>query len=228
MKRKDFQKFLFAAAGLVVLAMRNILYATAVDATGRVAAGHPLRWAVTGVSLLAAVGIVLSWKEEALPKQGLNAGLGHLALALGIGTTVAANAPLMPGTLGLAWLVSGWLSVPCLAVAGFFRLKKQPVPFLTHAIPTVFLLVHLLNHYQLWCRNPQLMDILFPLLAVIALTVTLYQHTAFDVGMGSGRQLNAAQCAALFLCMAELNAGSSLYLAGAIFAATGLYRDWEV
>ena len=88
MKRKDFQKFLFAAAGLVVLAMRNILYATAVDATGRVAAGHPLRWAVTGVSLLAAVGIGLSWKEEALPKQGLNAGLGHLALALGIGTTV--------------------------------------------------------------------------------------------------------------------------------------------
>ena len=228
MKRTDFQKFLFAVAGLVVLAMRNILYSTAVDATGRVAAGHPLRWAVTGISLLAAVGIVLSWKEETLPKQGLNAALGHLVLALGIGTTVAANAPLMPGTLGLAWLVSGWLSVPCLAVAGFFRLKKKPVPFLTHAIPTVFLLVHLLNHYQLWCRNPQLMDILFPLLAIIALTVTLYQHTAFDVGMGSGKQLNAAQSAALFLCMVELNAGSSLYLAGAIFAATGLYRDWEV
>lgn len=228
MKRTDFRKFLLAIAGFAVLVMRQTLYATAVDATGRVVAGHPLRWAVMGVSLLAAVGIALFCRQETLPREGLTAGLGHWAFALGIGATVAANVAPMPGMLGLLWTCLGWLSVPCLAVAGFFRLKKQPVPFLTHAIPTVFLVVHLLNHYQLWCRNPQLMDIIFPLLAAIALTLTLYQLTAFDVGMGSGKQLNAAQCAALFLCMAELGTDTTLYLAGAIFAASGLYRDWEV
>lgn len=228
MKRTDLMKFLLAVAGLVVLVMRQTLYTTAVDATGRVAAGHPLRWAVMGISLLAAVGILLSWKEETLPRQGLTAGLGHWALALGIGSTVAANAAPMPGMLGLLWTCLGWLSVPCLAVAGFFLMKKKPVPFLAHAVPTVFLVVHLLNHYQLWCRNPQLMDIIFPLLAAIALTVTLYQLTAFDVGMGSGKQLNAAQCAALFLCMAELGTGASLYFAGAILAASGLYNNREV
>ena len=227
MKRTDFMKYLLALAGFAVFMMRTILYTTAVDATGRVIAGHPLRWAMTGISLLAAVGIVLlSRKEEALPRQGLTAGLGHWAFALGIGATVAANAAPMPGMLGLLWKVCGWLSVPCLAAAGFFRLKKQPVPFLTHAVPTVFLVVHLLNHYQLWCRNPQLMDIIFPLLAAIALAVMAYQHTAFDAGMGSGRQLTIAQCAAVFLCLAEL--GTPLYLSGAIFAASGLFCNWEV
>ena len=219
MKRTDFMKYLLGLAGFGVFVMRQTLYSTAVDATGRVVAGHPLRWAVMGVSLLAAVGILLSCRQETFPRQGLTAGLGHWAFALGIGATVAANAAPMPGTLGLLWKLLGWLSVACLAVAGFFRMKKQPVPFLTHAVPTGFLVVHLLNHYQLWCRNPQLMDILFPLLAAIALTVMLYQHTAFDADMGSGKQLKVAQYAAVFLCLAEL--GTPLYLSGAIFALCG-------
>lgn len=226
MKRSDLMKYLLAVAGFVVFVMRSFLYATAVDATGRVIAGHPLRWAVMGISLLAAVGIVVSYRQETLPRQGLAAGLGHWAFALGIGSTVAANAAPMPGMLGLLWTCLGWLSVPCLAVAGFFRMKKQPVPFLTHAVPTGFLLVHLLNHYQLWCRNPQLMDIIFPLLATIALTVLLYQLTAFDADMGSGKQLKLAQYGAIFLCLAEL--GTPLYLTGVIFAVTGCACRQEV
>ena len=112
MKRTDFMKYLLGLAGFGVFVMRQTLYATAVDATGRVVAGHPLRWAVTGISLLAAVGILLSCRQETFPRQDLAAGLGHWAFALGIGAVVAANAAPMPGTLGLLWKLLGCSALP--------------------------------------------------------------------------------------------------------------------
>lgn len=222
-----------AAAGLggLALVLRRLVYAFAVDEKNLLTGNHPLEialWVLTAAAL--GYLVVNVWKLDGSDDYSDNfrpsfaAGVGHVLAAAGILVTVLTNAPRMSGYLGTFWQYLGYLAPVFLVVAGAARVQGRQPNFLLHLIPCLFLVVHIVNHYQLWCGNPQLQDYLFALLGTMALMFFSFYNAAFDVGSGKRRMQMGMGLAAAYLCMAELAVTQYpyLYLGGIAWALTGL------
>ena len=217
--------------GAAALVLQKAAYILAVDEKGLLILSHPLCIALWLVSLLALGLIGVSvWKLDGSQCYEDNfaadssAFAGHAAAAIGIGYTVLRYLPAGPGYLGQAWIYLGYLSPVCLLLAGYARMRGKKPFFLLHMIPTLFYVLHLINHYQSWCANPQLPDYIFTLLGTMTLALFGLHQTCFDVDLGNRRILLASGLCAVFFCMAELAVSSYpiLYLGSILWAVTGL------
>ena len=183
---KNLLKSKFLPAGILLLGAVGFLlhlglYAVGLDQKGLLPGGHPLEtglWVVTAAAL--ALVIAASWNAKGSDRYGDNFGpslpgaLGNILMAAGILLTVLLNQPKMPNLLGSLWKLLGFVSAPCLVAAAFARVQgKQPF-FLLHMSACLFLLLHIVNHYQAWSGNPQLQDYLFPLLGALSMMVFAY------------------------------------------------------
>lgn len=233
-------KHLFKSANLPTVAvgfgfaaqlLRRLLYAVAVDEKNLLALHHPLELFLWFLS--AAVLLYLGLSVRKLDGSGEygdnfspshSSRRGHFAAAIGITLTVFANEPQMPGTLGRLWLVFGALSPLCLMGAGLLRGKGKRPFFLLHLIPSLFLALHVVNHYQTWCADPQLQDYIFTLLGTMALLFFLFYNACFDAGIGWRRRQLFAGLSAVYLLIAELAASRYpwLYLGCILLVLTDL------
>ncbi len=222
-----------AGLGLFAFVIRRVMYAAPVDATGLLAADHPLKMAqllINGAAVLLAVaGCKLldgsdAYEDTLAP--GMASFAGHTAAAAGILITVLTNPPMLPGYLGQAWRVLGFVSPVCLFLAGYGRLQGKRPHFLLHMGACLFFAAHLVNHYQLWCSDPQFQDYGFTLFGTIALTLFAFQWTAYDVDLGKRRTLVFWGLLAVYLGIGELARSGNpyLYLGGTAWVAQWLYQ----
>ena len=139
-------------------------------------------------------------------------------------TTVLAGGPQTSGYLTTVWECLGKAAFPCLVLAGTDRLRGKKSFFLLHVVPCLFLVVHIVCHYQTWSGNPQMLDYVFALLGTMALMFFGFYTAAMEAGCGSRRMLLGMGLAAIYLCLAEVarSAYPRLYLAGIFWVATDL------
>ena len=220
-----------ALLGCAAFVLRLLLYGIAMEARGLLIPGHPLSWALIALSALALALIGWdTWKLDGSNEYCHNfapnprAFAGHLAAAAGIGITMLTRVPQMYGYLGQLWRWLGWLSPLCLVLAGFARKEgKQPF-FLLHLIPCLFLAVHIVNHYQQWCADPQLHNYVFSLFGQIALMLFAFYTAAFDCNGGQRRMQLFMGLSAAYLLLADLATTRYFWLlaGGILWALTDL------
>ena len=223
--------WLCAALGLAGGAMRFLLYLTGLDEKNLLRPGNPLAWGIWAVSILAAAYILQQtlrggsnrYADSADPSVAGAA--GHILAAGGILMTVLGSGPVMPGLLGMAWQVLGYLAAAGLAVAAVSRLLGRKPFFLTHTAACLFFAVHIVNHYQLWSGNPQTQDYAFSMLGAMALMLFGYYSAMIDNGAGRRGLYSATGMAAVYLCLVALSGSGYplLYLGGAAWVMTELW-----
>lgn len=220
-----------AGAGGIALVLRKLLYRFATDGKGLLVPGHLLSW-LLGLLTVAVMAVILvsAWKLDGSNRYRDNfrpepsAFAGHIAAALGIGITVLSHEPILESYLGTAWHLLGILSPVCLVLAGLARMQGKRPFFLLHLIPCLFLVFHIVNHYQVWSGNPQLQDYVFTLFGTMALMFFGFYCAAFDVGSGQRRMHLTMGLSAVYLLLAELARTDYpwLYVGGILWAVTGL------
>lgn len=222
--------FLIAALGGVGLLLRLQLYAAAVDEKNLLNPGHPLELLLLALTVaVAAVIVVGVWPLYGSTRYGDNFGpsvpaaVGSVLAGVGIALTVLL-AESRDGYLYQVWKLLGLLCAPCLAAAGYCRLKGLRPQFLLHGVVCVFLLLHMICHYQIWSTKPQLQDNIFSLLGCVALTIFAYYQTAFDAGSGKRRSQLAVGLMGAYLSLVALSGTDAPLLYGgcAIWALTDL------
>lgn len=218
--------------GIAALALRLGLYRFAQDARGLLNPGDPLNialWAVTGFTAvlvcLVTAGLDGSLKYADNFRPSAPAALGCFALAAGTAVTLLLSLPVWT-RLEVLRSIAAALAVPALIWVGICRWRGKRPSFLFHTVVCLYLTFHAVSHYQAWSSRPQLQDYLFAMLASVLLTLFAYYQTAFDVGLGKRRMQLATGLLAAFFCIAALAGGEDvlLYLAGALWALTGLCR----
>ncbi len=222
---KRYANSLIMLLGLGALALRRGLYMQALDAKGLLIPGHPLGTALLALSLLAlgviALTVLKSQETEAdNARASLGAALGYFLMAGGILLTVMGNRPPMDNYLGSLWQILGYLGPMGLAAAGYCRLRGRKPWFGMDLLPCLFLVLHIVNHYQMFSGDPQFQDYIFDLLGAMALTFFAFYNTAVDVDMGNRRMRLAMGLGAVYLCLGALAMTDypCLYLAGTIWA----------
>lgn len=217
--------------GLVGMVLRRGLYALAEDGKGLLTPLHPLEiglWAVTAAAavLILAVVCQLGGSNRYADNfdASVKAGAGSLAFAAGALLTVLLAREEAPGYLTAAWRGLGVLAALAMGAAGYCRVQGKRPQFLLHLAVCVFLMVHMVAHYQSWSGNPQLQDYVFSLLGCGVLMLFAYYNTAFDVGSGKRRMQLATGLLAVYLCCvaASRTEYPLLYLGGAAWALTDL------
>lgn len=222
---------LAVGAGCAGLVLRRLMYLFAVDEKGLLVTGHPMcvaLWLLTAAAVAVFAMSVRKLQEEpadGYTPEGTWAAGGHAAAALGIGLTLATKQPPMSGGLGQVWLLLGMAATVGLAWAAAELARGKKPLFLLHLIPCLFLLVHTVNHYQMWSSEPQLTEYGFMLFATVALMLFAFYTARLEVGLGGGRLQRFMGLAAVYLLLTELAAGMypGLYLGGIVWAATGLW-----
>lgn len=220
---------LAAGTGALVFALRVILEHQARESSGLLLRGHPITVAVCALLLLVAAALTLG----ILPLAGSNdyaknftasplAAVGCLAAALGSLLTVLTAQT--QDTTTLVWKVMGILAAGGMLVAGWCRWQGKQPSVLCYLSACLFLLSHLVAHYRGWCADPQVMDYLTDLLAVITMMLFCYYCAAFSADNGARRMQLGTGLLSLCYGIAALWKGQCiwLYLGYAIFAATNL------
>lgn len=234
MKKLLSSKFLPAMTlllGAVGILLRLGLYAVALDRKGLLPKGHPLEialWVLTAGAM--ALVIAAAWNAKGSNRYGDNFGpslpgaAGNILMAAGILMTVLLKQPKMPGLLGILWKVLGFVSVPCLVAAAFARAQGKRPFFLLHMSACLFLVFHIVNHYQTWSGDPQLQNYLFALFGTMALMLFGFYTAAFAVGSGRRRMLLGMGLGAVYLCTVGLSSTEYpfLYLGGIVWVLTNL------
>lgn len=145
----------------------------------------------------------------------LAGGLSNLAMGVGIASLILQRLPETVHHLDALWLVLAAISLPCLAVAGYFRVQGKRPPFYLHSMLCLFLVIHLVNEYRLWSGNPQYMAYFFQVFACVGLTLSAYYRAAFDVGMGRRRMQLGSNLLTAYFCLVSLTeSGYGLFYAG--------------
>lgn len=198
---------LILGCGGLGLVLRWLLYATGVDDRGLLTAGNALHiacWVLTvAVAVFLAIAIAPldgSNRYKANFPASVAGAVGSLLGAVGILVTVLTQVYAFSDTLTLLWKITGILSGVCLVVTAMYRLQGKRPFFLLHAAVCLFFSLHLANQYRAWSGNPQTQDYSFQLCACIALTLTAYYHTAFDVDLGKRRRQLCAGLLGVYLC----------------------------
>lgn len=199
------------ALGLLGLTLYLAMAIFARDGKGLVAAHHPLAVAAVAAmagslafSLYAAL-TMTDGKGYAQSFPGSNSAcLGHGLAGLGIVLTVLTTQPAMAGKLASLWRLLGLVSAPCLMTAGLLRREGKKPSFLTHLVPAVFLMVHIVSNYRAWSSEPQVMNYLFPLFAIVCMLLYVFYHSAFDVGLEWRQKLTFFAYASVCLGLAAI------------------------
>lgn len=206
-------------SGIIGMVLRWAFYAAALDEKGLLTSMHPLGIALTAFSLLILALIAVSvWKLDGSEKYEDNfapsiaAFTGHILAALGILLTVLLNPPRMYGNLGTAWNILGIAAPVCLIIAGSCRKKGKKPFFLLHLIPCLFLVFHIVNHYQTWSGNPQLQDDIYAVFSTTTLMFFAFYSAAFDADTGHRRMHLFMGLAAVYLTLVSLTNTEYLYL----------------
>ncbi len=218
-----------AAAGLAGFGLRFGLYALGTDRRGLLAPGHPLEialWVLT--ALVLGLSLWTAWKLDGSQSYEDNfapsnsAMLGHLLAAFAIGATVLMNENPKDGLLGHLWRYVGLASVLCLIWAGLARKQGKMPNFLLHLVPGTFYALHMVNLFQDWSGNPQLMDYIFHLFTTIALAFFCIYTAYLETGLGCRRKQLAAGLLAGYLAAVSAGEGDyALLYAGSILLALG-------
>jgi len=218
--------------GLVAAIARGFAYMLAVDEKGLLVRFHPCS-VVLGILCAAALILALaqlkgkksSGKWEDTFPSGKTSALGCLAMAVGIGLTVASGNDPARGNLAALWNVSGVLSALGLVWAALSRMKGQK-PFLPiYAVVCLFLALHMVSRYQPWSGDPQVMDWIFSLFGAVGLTLCAYHLAAFAVDAGHRRTFRTVGMLTVFSCGATLLHTDYLwlYLGGLVWVFTALW-----
>lgn len=209
-------KLTFLCAGVIGMALRAILYATAVDEKGLLLTGHWTEICVWILTATAALGLFLLLRKCGGPKQYDTAFPASPVRAAGC--ILAACAFLLSGApeaveakLAVAELVLRFVSAAALIAVGYCRLTGRKPFFLFHGAVCLYLALRMVCRYRLWCADPQLQDYCFSLGAYVALMLTAYQFAAFDTDEINHRQLWICGLSAVYLCMLAL-VGSEPFL----------------
>ncbi len=207
---------LLAIPGMI---LRWALYAFCMDDKLLLPVNHPLEiclWGITAIALgIIGIGV---WKLDGSNKYKDNfkasslAAVGNVLGGMGIFLTVLLNAPLLSNNLGKVWKLLGFLSAPALLTAAWYRFRGKRPFFLLHIVPCLFLVMHIINHYQLWSGNPQLQDYVFTLFGTMAWMFFCFYSAAFDVGSGKRRMHLCMGLAGIYLCIVNLPQGEHLFL----------------
>lgn len=217
--------------GLAALMLRRMLYRMAVDEKGLLVKMHPLSLVllVLTAAVLLMIYVTVRNQEESASFEngtpcGIPAALGHAVMAGSVLTTVLAGSLRAVGYLAIAWRWLGIAASLCLVLAGTDRLRGRRSSFLLHVVPCLFLVVHIVSHYQAWSGNPQMQDYVFALLGAMALMFFGFYTAAMEAGCGSRRMLLGMGLAAMYLCLAETanSAYPRLYLSGLVWVMTDL------
>lgn len=230
MKSKNLPYFA-VGCGAVGFLLRWMLYAFAVDQKNLLPVMHPLEVLLWLLTAAVVVRIVLSVRKLDGSNRfvdnfrpSVTAAAGHVLAAAGILLTMLLNEPGMGGALGRLWTFFGWVSVPCMVLAGVCRMQGKRPFFLLHMAACLFLVFHIVNHYQAWSGNPQLQDYVFHLFGCAVLMLFAFYQASFDVGSGRRRMQLATGLLAVYLCCVALSAGDYpfLYVGGIAWAMTDL------
>lgn len=228
--RKANLPILTVAVGCVILILRALLYAVAVDVKNLLPWGHPLEITLWVVFAAAAVWIIASvWKLDGSNEYEDNfqpsalAAVGHYIAAAGILLTVLLSW-YSAGRMIAVRKVLGILAAAGLILAGIAKQKGKPPVFLTHLAVCVFLVLHMLGNYNVWSSNPQLQDWVFDLFACVALVLFAFYEASFDAGMGRRRMQLGSGLLAVLCCVAALSGSGYiiLYFGCAMWALTDL------
>lgn len=225
--------------GAVGMALRWLLYATALDERRLLPTFHPLAICLGLLTAAALLYIIASvWKlngdgayENNFFPSPLAAG-GQAAAAVGILVTMLHDAPalqdvlgtMLPGFLPSLWLVLGFLSVPCLLMGAYCRLKGKKPYFLLHVVPCLFFVLQIVVHYRLWNSKPQLMSYVFSLFGTAAMALFAMYTVLFEVDIPRRRMHLGMGLAAVYFCAVSLSdmRYPLLYLGAIAWAITGL------
>ena len=209
------------SAGLLGMTLRALLYATAIDAKGLLAADHWATWTILILTGLMLVLLGIGARNPQGPKDYKDcfpASLCQGATSLFLGGVIAFRTLSHVSTAGdsleLAASVSGIAACTAMAVAGICRFTGKQPSFLCHSALCIFLALQMVSQYRRWSADPQLIDYCFYLLAFVCLMLTAYFLAGFDANLGSRRGVLFFSMASGFFCLLALpESGDAGFLA---------------
>lgn len=217
------------AAGAVGMGARFVLYATGFDSRGLLPSAHPLHILCWVVAVLATVFLAVSLRkldgpncyESSFPASA-SGGVTTCIAAVWLLMGAFSGMDQMHDRLNTARTLLGFAAAPCLAVAGFCRIKGKRPSFLLYALVCVYFAAELVCRYRTWSGNPQLADYSFQLFACIFLMLTAYHRAAFAVGLGRRKAQLFCNLMAAMLCLYSMADAVPFYFGGALWAVSGL------
>lgn len=219
--KPELLKLFTLAAGGLGLALRTVLYTTAMDEKGLLVPGHWAEAALWVLTALVVAGMFLLTRSIPGPKQGQFARPASFPAALG---AIAAASAMILSAFGGSSPVLSLAAAAALLIIAFCRMTGKKSHFLCHAVLCAFFAMRMVGQYQQWNSDPQIADYVFYLSAYVTLMVSAYQQAAFDTEMGSHRNLWCLSLIAVYLCIVSLKDGvdTLLLLGAAIWALTNL------
>ena len=220
-------RYAVLGAGLVGMALRALLYLTAIDQKGLLTSGHWTTWLI-----LILTGLTLAFLVITLPKTpesnsceshfpaSFSQGITSLLFAAAIALRTVPSLSNIHDSLELVAAVFGILTATAMAIVGICRFTgKRPV-FLCHSILCLFFALQMVNQYRRWSADPQLMNYSFYLLSFVCLMLTSYFLAGFDADMGQQRPLRFFSMAAGFFCCVALpeSGDAGLLITGALWS----------
>lgn len=202
-------RYTVLGASFLAMMLRSLLYATAIDQKGLLAAGHWCTWAIlilTGLVL----GILLITTRKiqgpadyGFPRSFLQ-GANSFLVACVIFQRSLSLCNVAGDRLNLIAALSGFVAVFALLIVCICRMMGTKPNFLCHSAVSVFFALQLVSQYRNWSADPQLMDYCFYLAAFICLMFTAYFLAGFDADMGNGRGMIFTSMAATYFCCLAL------------------------
>ncbi len=191
--------------GILCLVTRFWYLSVAMDKNGLLTphAGNIICWILTAAAVVCCLLLVLPQKPQ----------ICFLKTPLAYGSAIAHTAALavisrqlLKGSTFLETLagVLAFLACLCAALQLFLRITNKPVPVLSRFPLILFLLIFFLCAYQQWSAQPQTALYVFPLLALVCLTLSAFQRAALELDNGNSTLYLLFAGGAIFFCLAAV------------------------
>lgn len=224
---------LILVLGLTAAGVRKVIYGAAVDGRGLL-----IPWNLPSMVLLALAAAAIALVVTGVRNQGNGNRYGDnfppsvfgcvscLLLALSIALELLRQEVQLLDRVALMSIALSWLSLPCLVVTGYGRLKGRRPVWVYNGILCLSFALDLADRYRAWSGNPQLQDYWCQMLACVGLTLTAYHLTAFDVGLGHRKHQQAIALLTAFFCLAGgFDSGvNGFYLATAVWCLASVAK----
>lgn len=225
MKLKTTLVPLFTAfLGAVGMLIRFWIHTAGTDPEGLVIKGHPSLTAMAvlliGFGALLAVVAIFMDKAPTAPHKSTVGAVGCFIGAAGLLITaftelIAMSAAQQQVSIsqlsGVLSILFGFGSVAVFVLMGNRRKQGKSMNVWSYAVIVAFFVFHLLQQYQLWTRQPQLSDYLFPLLDSVFLMLATYHRACKDLGQPAQWQYLVLSQAALFFSMLSMGGQSRVF-----------------